>query len=363
MKEITLYYTQGSSDKVYQVRLVEAEGGYNVTYANAARGRALNHKLKTPSPLSLDKAEAVFERQVKAKAKKGYTTNESGIPHSGINMDGSPCDVSEISPVNVEHSGLAPQLLTEITFEDALKFCDDPRYCAQQKHDGERRLLERAEKLRGVNKKGFYTQPTSEILSSAEDISATSFIIDGEDMGQMLWVFDLLEYNGNDIRLRPYRERYAMLTEIIGKTESIKVVETAFTRDEKHDLLERIAAKNLEGIVFKRIDEPYSAGKGGDQYKFKYFYETSVIVTDISDTKRSVSMAVLDDGKKVPVGKVTIPANTHIPSVGDIIEVKYLYAFKGGALFTASFLKHRNDVDDTDCDISRLIFKPDAQAA
>lgn len=283
MKSVTLYFTQGSSDKAYQVNLTETEGGYNVSCANAKRGQALNHKVKNKEPLTIEKAEKVFESTIKSKAKKGYTTDLSGTPFSGVDMNGEICEGSNLAPTQPEHSGIELQLLNETYRREATAYCHNPGYIAQQKHDGERRCIERTgDEIRGTNKKGFYTMPIPAIQKSALNIECDSYVIDGEDMGGMLWAFDLLEMNGKDISKLPYIERYNLLKKLAGNQEHIKVVETAFTTEEKLNLLKRIKAKDLEGIVFKRASETYSVGKGGDQFKFKFFAETSVIVNSIS---------------------------------------------------------------------------------
>jgi bifunctional non-homologous end joining protein LigD len=61
----------------------------------------------------------------------------------------------------------------------------------------------------------------------------------------------------------------------------------------------------------------------------------------------------------VTIGNVTIPPNKDIPSVGDIIEVKYLYAYKGGSLYQPSLLKPRPDLRVEECVIGQLKYKPE----
>jgi bifunctional non-homologous end joining protein LigD len=56
------------------------------------------------------------------------------------------------------------------------------------------------------------------------------------------------------------------------------------------------------------------------------------------------------------VGNVTIPLNIEIPAVGELIEVRYLYAYPGGSLFQPVYLDVRTDLDDAD-DVSTLKFK------
>jgi bifunctional non-homologous end joining protein LigD len=45
-----------------------------------------------------------------------------------------------------------------------------------------------------------------------------------------------------------------------------------------------------------------------------------------------------------PVGNCTIPANHEIPNVGDLVEIRYLYAYRGGSLYQPIYEGIRNDL-------------------
>ena len=57
------------------------------------------------------------------------------------------------------------------------------------------------------------------------------------------------------------------------------------------------------------------------------------------------------------VGNVSIPVNHAIPQVGNIIEVRYLYAYPNGSLFQPTYLGERNDLEETDCRETQRVFK------
>ena len=72
---------------------------------------------------------------------------------------------------------------------------------------------------------------------------------------------------------------------------------------------------NREGVVFKDMDAPFSAGRpnsGGSQLKFKFVETASFVVTGVNG-KRSVTLALYDGDRLVPAGNVTIPPNLAIP--------------------------------------------------
>ena len=102
-----------------------------------------------------------------------------------------------------------------------------------------------------------------------------------------------------------------------------------------------------EGVVFKDRNAPYSAGRphaGGPALKWKFTASASVVVAGHHlEGKRSVQMA-LSDGARV--GHVAIPAwHGSLPVVGTVIEVAYLYAFRGGSLIQAVYKGIRSDVE------------------
>jgi bifunctional non-homologous end joining protein LigD len=68
-------------------------------------------------------------------------------------------------------------------------------------------------------------------------------------------------------------------------------------------------------------------------------------------------MGVTDGIGWEEVGNVTIGGAIPIPPVGSVIEVRYLYAFKGGSLFQPIYLGERDDLDTEDCKMSQLKYK------
>ena len=82
----------------------------------------------------------------------------------------------------------------------------------------------------------------------------------------------------------------------------------------------------------------------------------------ITPDKRSVTVGVRNPDSGQPaalteVGAVTIATNQTIPAVGNLIDVKYLYAFEGGSLFQPTFKGVRTDLEPTAANVTQLIFK------
>lgn len=80
VKQTTLYYKEGNSDKVYEISLCDVGGNtYVVNFRYGKRGGQLKEGTKTPAPVALATAEGVFDALETEKLNKGYTTTE-GAP-------------------------------------------------------------------------------------------------------------------------------------------------------------------------------------------------------------------------------------------------------------------------------------------
>jgi bifunctional non-homologous end joining protein LigD len=142
---------------------------------------------------------------------------------------------------------------------------------------------------------------------------------------------------------------------------AIEVVKTAYTRAEKLKMYNDLKEAKAEGVVFKLKTSKYVAGRpnsGGEQLKSKFYKEASFIVKDFTKGKRSVGLELINEnGERVHMGKCTIPPNKDVPPIGAVVEVRYLYAYKGGAIFQSTYKHQRNDVDVKECLMTQIIYK------
>jgi bifunctional non-homologous end joining protein LigD len=347
---VTLYYREGSSDKVYQAR-IEPEGKlFAVQFAYGRRGSTMTTGTKTSLPVPYDMAKKIFTKLVNEKKAKGYTEGENGTPYQHTDK---------------QSSGILPQLLNAIEESDVERLLHNDEYCAQEKFDGRHLLIRKQdEHIEGINKKGLLVG-LPETVSDDIRILPGSFIPDGESIGDKYHAFDLLELNGENLRPLPYRERHQRLVNLLLSSSQypfphIGLVETAFTTQRKTALWQRLREEKREGIVFKRLDAPYTPGKpnsGGPQLKFKFVATVSAIVARINQ-KRSVEVGLFNGRSLVSCGNVTIPANHDIPKVGAVVEVRYLYAFRAShCLHQPVYLGPRDDVEPGECLASQLKFK------
>ncbi|MEQ2007465.1 MAG: WGR domain-containing protein [Limisphaerales bacterium] len=348
----SLYYRQGSSDKEYHVRL-EAQGdGFVVNIAYGRRGSTLSTGTKTSSPVDYDMALAIFERLVREKQAKGYTEGANGTPYQHTQQ------ASQVSD-------LLPQLLNAIDEAEVARLVSDPRWAMQEKKDGRRLLLRKeGDDITGINKLGLTVGVPETVVRTAQDLSG-DFVMDGESIGDYLHAFDLLLLNGRDLRGESYNRRYTALLNLLagGLPKHIKAVTCWVDPMDKASWLRDFKEDKAEGVVFKLLAAPYTAGRpnsGGPQLKHKFVATLSAVVARVN-AQRSVGLSLLNHEGWQPVGNVTIPANHKVPPVGAVVETRYLHAYRDGSLYQPVYLGERSDVRQEECVVSQLKFKRDEE--
>lgn len=355
MKEesISLFFKDSRSDKEYHAQLKARDDGWVVTFQYGRRGGTLKSGAKIESPVAYEVAKAEYDELVKSKKAKQYREAKTAVDF--------------LAAVASEPTGILPQLLNAIDEGVASSLLRDPMWCAQEKYDGHRRLVQMTPAVLGINRKG---QPTGLPAVVAEDLEALQgcapLVVDGELVGDMYFAFDILEWKGQDTKTLPLEERLAFLEAAralmadAGAT-NIVVAETALTTEAKLALYANMRSGGREGVVFKLLQSVYEAGRpssGGNQLKRKFTHHASVLVFKQNVAKRSVGMAVYDEaGKTIDVGNVTIPPNHPVPAVGAIVDVEYLYAYPGGSLIQPVFHSLRDDLDPDACTLAQLSMK------
>jgi bifunctional non-homologous end joining protein LigD len=357
-ESVHLFFTAGTSDKEYKIHLVETDGGWLANFEYGKRGSKLRPGTMTAAPVRYEVAKAAYDKKLASQLSDGYTRNTDGAVFAGEVHD-------------ARFTGIVPQLLNVIDRDDTVgvrALMEDDGWVLQQKHDGDRRLLQKSGPVtRAINRKGLVVDIHPGVLGALSNLPVDGVVLDGEDLGSHVVVFDVLDINGESLRELPYETRLQRLGEILADADaSLVLVQTAFGVD-KEALLETLESEHREGAVFKRLAAAYVAGRphsGGDQIKLKFVESASFRVKAAKATKRSVELEIQGEGGvSIPVGAVTIPSNAEIPNPGAIVEVEYLYAFPDGTLNQATWKEVRTDLNWDDCTVSQLKFAPDTVAA
>lgn len=355
-----LWYCEGTSDKVYHTTIETCGSGYVVNFAYGRRGSTLKTGTKTSAPVSLPEARKVYERLVNEKTSKGYQ-------HTASTAASKPIPVVQPSTKQPEVQCV---LLNPIDDTEVYSYINNDDWYAQPKLDGVRFLLKKQKQfITGYNRKGVQVAFPIEIFESVKasdayyDGGCADFLLDGELIGDVYYVFDILEYDDEDIRDKSVENRMSILRDFYPDIESdhIQFVDVTIGTKNKENLYETLQKNNKEGIVFKSRFATYTPGRpnsGGLYLKNKFYSTISCFVSEIN-AKRSIKLSVKDKTNNlwISIGNCTIPVNHDIPAPGDIVEIKYLYAYKNGSLYQPIYLGVRVDLDENDAIIDQIKFK------
>ena len=324
------------------------------------RGRAPRVAFKNPAALSYADANALYERMLADQLKQGYTTDVSGKPFAPSKFNGGKDTAYTAPDIGERATNFGPMLLTPI--EDAGPYLNDQDWVMQPKIDGERRFLivsDDGKKVVGGNRRGLVVAlPVS--ITKAAKLLGHGVILDGEIVGEDYVAFDLLRLEGEDFREQEYGTRLEALGQVLESfpRNGIRLIHSYFagkkprlTERKRQSELEEWRKGGREGVVFKRLDAPYREGRSNDALKLKFTASASVIVAAVNKGVRSVQIKA---GDGTPLGNVTIPPNKAVPRKGSIIDVRYLYWYRGGSLYQPVYLGVRKDIEGGDCTATQL---------
>jgi bifunctional non-homologous end joining protein LigD len=165
-----------------------------------------------------------------------------------------------------------------------------PGWVHEIKHDGYRLQVHRAgEKVRLFTRRGFdWSKRYPAIARTAAALRCTSFTIDREAVvcgpggvaifdalhrrgtvsEAMLYAFDLLELDGEDLRGMPLGDRKKHLARLLGGRR-LGIVLSDHTDDDAATIFRHACRMGLEGIESKRLTTPYRSGPSRDWLKVK----------------------------------------------------------------------------------------------
>lgn len=357
---VTLHCQQGSSDKVYILGIMRLSSQNFAVVAHYGRRYGpltVTHKGHFST---IADATKKFDSLVRQKSAKGYELVESATTIPAPPEESAQTPAPYIPAPFVPSPPPRPRcvLLNAVNPDSVESLLDAPEWALQPKIDGQRLLVEIANdgSIRGFNRRGVEVTVPANIIDALDGFP-TGVTYDGEITGgaegQVFHIFDVVDENlsfqqrtealervfGRDggrppagRLLTPYRQE--ALEGIVGLNGngSVRLVRTYIDRSFKRDVLKTLVLASREGVVFKRLDARYTVGRpnsGGSYLKHKFVQSATCQVLRVNN-QRSVEIGLcathLGMRAVSGCGNVTIPANQSIPEVGQLVEVRYLYA-------------------------------------
>ena len=262
-----------------------------------------------------------------------------------------------------------PQLAKQAEVSSLEHFINDDSWVMEQKLDGNRILLVSP----GMDMPPTAITRNGSLYSKKIPTAIQNFrfpegewVLDGELVGDTYWVFDIPLIATDSTLGQPLWVRRATLEVLLANiSHPFKLVPQAKTVDEKIALAEVALKQNFEGLLLKKVDSPYRSGGRTDEWlKVKFVSTADCIVTGVrTDGKDSVDLGLLDvdpSGSLAPtliqVGRASLIGKEKqcAISVGDTVEVRYLYCGAGGRLYQPTILRRRTDKRPDECTTAQL---------
>jgi bifunctional non-homologous end joining protein LigD len=127
----------------------------------------------------------------------------------------------------------------------------------------------------------------------------------------ILYLFDLLYRDGEDLRSRPLLERKEQLEKLIKRHGAGRVKYSDHVRGNGGAVVDAACKMHLEGIISKQADSPYRAGRTTTWLKSKCDFRQEFVIIGYTDPKgsrqdfRAILLGYHDkDGKLVYAGRV-----------------------------------------------------------
>jgi bifunctional non-homologous end joining protein LigD len=355
MKSIILEYSDlgvgGSSHKEYRIHLQKAQDGYSITFEFGRLGSTLQTGSKAQS-VPLDEAEHIFDRLVADKMRNGYQPVKNGSAQAPV-----PVPIAALGA----RTPFPAELLEEITEEQLATYMEREDYWIELKANGQRRQVQKLGpgKYTGFNKLGTSVALPAPLVNDLERFDAKTFFIDGELIGDDLIVYDLLEINGKNISMLPYRDRCEHRAKLIPRKQQrshVEIISTWKTKMQKRIGFRSVQEARAEGIVAKFIHAVYQGGRRGDHKKFKFTKMATFKVIRVGDKgHNSATVALLDNGKWREMGRASLIGKDKRICTGSLVEIRFLYVQgENGRLYQPRIIGLRTDVNESECTMAQL---------
>ena len=185
------------------------------------------------------------------------------------------------------------------------------------KHDGYRCqvLVERGQ-ARVFTRNGFdWSDRYPSIVRAASNLKCKSAIIDGEAIVQngdgvsdfealssalrqrphsiLLYAFDLLHLDYNDLRQQTLLERRSILKALLGSDDQSRIQFSDEFDGDGDALFKACAEQRLEGIVSKHVLAPYRSGRSKTWLKTKCFTQSTFVVIGTDRDRKTGALRAL----------------------------------------------------------------------
>jgi len=347
----------GGSDKVWAGALVKEDGEtassdecdsapiWHCLAAYGKTGSNLNGGDLSSLPTQRKAAETLYEKKVREKAGPHHYVEGAFAPFiasfkvplvlSTGAGEGGASTATSIPVASTPAAAFRYDVCTVVAFswERCLACLASPLYGWTEKENGERCLAEfdGGDTLVAYNRLGLPMTVPPEAAQHLRRLGRP-FVVDGERlMGQQAGgyaVFDLLEWDGEDVRHWPYQRRVNTLQQalfdagLIARIRATPTHESALEnsaasglvllvpapggQDGAQQLVEGLRDQGREGLVVRKLEAGYQDARAAQKYKFLAELDAVVIGIAAGSSSGSARLGLVrpSDGAVIEIGRV-----------------------------------------------------------
>jgi ATP-dependent DNA ligase len=174
------------------------------------------------------------------------------------------------------------------------------------------------------------------------------------------WVFDLPNLPGKIKPVDHQEDRRLVLEHLVpllhDSNNHIHLVAEAKTTDEKKELFTNTLLRGSEGIVVKHRYAAYDIGRRTNAViKIKHVKTVDcVVMATNTGGVENAELGMYENGMLRQVGACSMIGKPDV-IIGEVVEVKCLYATDGNWLYQPRFMRPRPDKTAADCDFSQVL--------
>lgn len=376
--QVALECTAGTSDKIYVIQVVETVTPAGTTYTTTGyHGRRGASLVADQKYTGSNKASAMSAAlRVETEKRKKYVdhafvrgTKIKGMPAAapifGVAATAAPT-AAATPPVAL---GMLPMLATTLPSEELANMVTNRDAVFQRMYSGNRAIISlRRSAIVHTNSKGLVKPlpPEAEkelknLLAKPDFRDGLETVIDGVLMDDVFVAIDVLTLRDNDVRPRPFDERFSDLEMLLQDNEGL-LAETAHTEVEKRAMLEKAKREGWEKIVIRLGSTGYKAGLNKALMECDMTASCTCRVLSSNNATRTVQIALRNErDDEVSCGSIVVPVNQDLPEPDSLVEVQYLHLKADGTLENPVMLRPRGDIDE--CDVRSTLRRDQAVTA
>jgi ATP-dependent DNA ligase len=295
------HYQGGGSDKVWAGCYTE-DGIFRSTWGRRGSSLAVGEK-------NLGSSEAAakqFNKKMKEKVTEGYQSVAFDDPNIGVSSFGPAGagnatnlpSIVDLITKTVEYQAGHVMPLSMDELDEAL---GSDNHGVSEKVNGERCIIayDGKDELNAYNRKGIKVSTIPEGAKNLDGLGC-QFVLDGERLtGEQSGVyvaFDLLEWDGKDMRSVPYNQRIKTLEDALtghnfiergaalyetGTAQNLFLLVSENNAKKGKDIVQAIRSKGGEGVIVRTHNAHYQAGDTRYIRKFKFLADLDAIVIGV----------------------------------------------------------------------------------